>query len=65
MLSTPVVEGFNIFAWLAPVFISLIGLGIIITYMKIGKTEISDIKNSSNKKIKYNDDIERELKDLD
>ena len=65
VLSTPVVEGFNIFAWLAPVFISLIGLGIIITYMKIGKTEISAIKNSSNKKIKYNDDIERELKKLD
>ena len=65
VLSIPVAEGFNIFAWLAPVFISLIGLGIIITYMKIGKTEISAIKNSSNKKIKYNDDIERELKDLD
>ena len=65
VLSTPVVEGFNIIAWLAPFFISLMGLGIIITYMKTGKKEISTIKNYSNKKIKYNDDIERELKEFD
>jgi cytochrome c-type biogenesis protein CcmH/NrfF len=65
VLSTPVVEGFNIFAWLAPFFMSLMGLGIIITYMKTGKKEISTIKNYSNKKIKYNDDIERELKEFD
>ena len=65
VLSIPVVEGFNIFAWLAPFFISLMGLGIIITYMKTGKKEISTIKNYSNKKIKYNDDIERELKEFD
>ncbi len=64
-MSTPVVEGFNIFAWLAPFFISLMGLGIIITYMKTGKKEISTINNYSNKKIKYNDDIERELKEFD
>ena len=33
--------------------------------MKTGKKEISTIKNYSNKKIKYNDDIERELKEFD
>ena len=65
VLSIPVAEGFNIFAWLAPLFFGLLSIFIIITYMKTSKNKTIPIVNSSNSNIKYNDEIERELKALD
>ena len=65
VLSVPVAEGFNIFAWLAPLFFGLLSIFIIITYMKTSKNEPIPIVNSSDSNIKYNDEIERELKALD
>jgi|TARA_B100001964_G_C14243406_1_gene606198 cytochrome c-type biogenesis protein CcmH len=65
VLSIPVAEGFNIFAWLAPLFFGLLSIFIIITYMRTSKNETIPIVNSSNSNIKYNDEIERELKALD
>ena len=65
VLSIPVAEGFNIFAWLAPLFFGLLSIFIIITYMKTSKNEPIPIVNSSDSNIKYNDEIERELKALD
>ena len=65
VLSIPVAEGFNIFAWLAPLFFGLLSIFIIITYMKTSKNEPITIVNSSDSNIKYNDEIERELKALD
>ena len=65
VLSIPVAEGFNIFAWLAPLFFGLLSIFIIITYMRTSKNETIPIVNSSNSNIKYNDEIERELKELD
>ena len=65
VLSIPVAEGFNIFAWLAPLFFGLLSIFIIITYMRTSKNETIPMVNSSNSNIKYNDEIERELKALD
>jgi len=65
VLSIPVAEGFNIFAWLAPLFFGLLSTFIIITYMRTSKNETTPIVNSSDSNIKYNDEIERELKALD
>ena len=65
VLSIPVAEGFNIFAWLAPLFFGLLSIFIIITYMRTSKNETIPIVNSLNSNIKYNDEIERELKALD
>jgi len=65
VLSIPVAEGFNIFAWLAPLFFGLLSIFIIITYMRTSKKETIPIVNSSDSNIKYNDEIERELKALD
>lgn len=65
VLSIPVAEGFNIFAWLAPLFFGLLSIFIIINYMKTSKNEPIPIVNSSDSNIKYNDEIERELKALD
>ncbi|MAQ74436.1 MAG: hypothetical protein CMG22_04260 [Candidatus Marinimicrobia bacterium] len=65
VLSIPVAEGFNIFAWLAPLFFGLLSIFIIIIYMKTSKNKTIPIVNSSDSNIKYNDEIERELKALD
>ena len=65
ILSIPVAEGFNIFAWLAPLFFGLLSIFIIITYMKTSKNKTIPIVNSSDSNIKYNDEIEHELKALD
>ena len=65
VLSIPVAEGFNIFSWLAPLFFVLLSIFIIINYMKTSKNEPIPIVNSSDSNIKYNDEIERELKALD
>ena len=65
VLSIPVAEGFNIFAWLAPLFFGLLSIFIIITYMKTSKNKTISIVNSSDSNIKYNDEIEHELKALD
>ena len=65
VLSIPVAEGFNIFAWLAPLFFGLLSIFIIITYMITSKNKTIPIVNSSDSNIKYNDEIEHELKALD
>ena len=65
VLSIPVAQGFNVFAWLTPLFFGFLGLFIIYKYMRTSKAEMSPIINSTNSKVKYNDEIERELKELD
>ena len=65
VLSIPVAQGFNIFAWLTPLFFGFLGLFIIYKYMRTSKAEMRPIINSTNSKVKYNDEIERELKELD
>ena len=65
VLSIPVAQGFNVFAWLTPLFFGFLGLFIIYKYMRTSKDEMRPIINSTNSKVKYNDEIERELKELD
>ena len=65
VLSIPVAQGFNVFAWLTPLFFGFLGLFIIYKYMRTSKAEMRPIINSINSKVKYNDEIERELKELD
>ena len=65
VLSIPVAQGFNIFAWLTPLFFGFLGLLIIFTYMRTSKNDVSPMINSSKSNVKYNDEIERELKELD
>ena len=65
VLSSPVVEGFNFFAWLAPIFISILCFITLIIFIKSpqGTVKTKIFKDDLN--IKYNDQIEKELKDLD
>jgi len=65
VLSIPVAQGFNVFAWLTPLFFGFLGLFIIYKYMRTSKAEMRPIINSTNSKVKYNNEIERELKELD
>ena len=64
VLAVPVAEGFNYFAWIAPIFIGLLGLTIILFYIKTTK-EKPPIVESTDDSITYSDQIERELKEMD
>ena len=64
VLAVPVAEGFNYFAWIAPIFIGILGLTIILIYIKTTK-EKPPIVESTNDSFAYNDQIERELKEMD
>ncbi len=64
VLAVPVAEGFNYFAWIAPIFIGLLGLTIILIYIKTTK-EKPPIVKSTNDSFAYSDQIERELKEMD
>lgn len=64
VLAVPVAEGFNYFAWIAPIFIGLLGLTIILIYIKTTK-EKPPIVETTDDSIAYGDQIERELKEMD
>lgn len=64
VLAVPKAEGFNIFAWIAPIFIFGLGLTIIFLYMRTSKDNLTPILNADDT-IAYSDEIEQELKDLD
>jgi len=65
VLSSPVAEGFNFFAWLAPIFISILSFITIVLYIKSPERDIKTRIFKDDLNIKYNDQIEKELKNLD
>ena len=65
VLASPVVEGFNFFAWLAPIFISILCFIILVTYIRSPQGTIKGKIINKDLSIKYNDQIEKELKNLD
>ncbi|MDB9884270.1 cytochrome c-type biogenesis protein CcmH [Candidatus Marinimicrobia bacterium] len=65
VLSSPVAEGFNFFAWLAPIFISILSFITIVLYIKSPEKDIKTRIFKDDLNIKYNDQIEKELKNLD
>lgn len=65
VLAVPKAEGFNIFAWIAPIFIFGLGLTIIFLYMRTDKNSKDSGPSITNDSIAFSDEIERELKDFD
>ena len=65
VLASPVVEGFNFFAWLAPIFISILCFFILVTYIRSPEGTIKAKIIDKDLSIKYSDQIEKELKNLD
>ncbi|MEE8437443.1 MAG: cytochrome c-type biogenesis protein CcmH [Candidatus Neomarinimicrobiota bacterium] len=63
ILAVPVAKGFNLLAWLAPVFIGVIALGVIFMYVKTNAGKKEEIQ--LEKDVLHSEQIERELKELD
>jgi len=64
ILAMPEAEGFNVFAWLAPVIIFVLGGMVMYAYFKSPHQTPAEYLNT-NENIKFSDEIESELKDLD
>ena len=64
VLAIPVAEGFNYFAWIAPIFMGLLGITIIFVYIRTTK-ETPAIIETLDATVTYGDQIERELKEMD
>ena len=64
VLAIPVMSGFNILAWIAPILIGLIGILIWYLYLNSPSTIVKPIKNEYND-IPNIDQIEQELKEME
>ena len=64
VLAIHVAEGFNYFAWIAPIFMGLLGITIIFVYIRTTK-ETPAIIETLDATVTYSDQIERELKEMD
>ena len=64
ILAMPEAEGFNVFAWLAPVIIFVLGGTVMYAYFRSSHQTPAEYLNTDDN-IKFSDEIESELKDLD
>ena len=64
ILAIPIAKGFNIMVWVAPIIVGLLAIGILIIYLKSPQTEPESVIFTSSD-IPFDDEIERELKEMD
>ena len=64
ILAIPIAKGFNIMVWVAPIIVGLLAIGILIIYLKSPQTEPESVIFTSLD-IPFDDEIERELKEMD
>ena len=64
ILAIPIAKGFNIMVWVAPIIVGLLAVGVLIIYLKSPQTESEPVIFTSSD-IPFDDEIERELKELD
>lgn len=65
ILAMPEAEGFNVFAWLAPIIIFVFGGIIMYRYLKGSDQTAIEQVTLNGESIKFSNEIESELKDLD
>ena len=67
ILAVPVAQGFNVMAWLVPIFIAIIGVIFLVLYFKSSGSISLDLKSAGkvDESIPYDEQIEKELKNLD
>ena len=65
VLALPKTEGFNLFAWIAPMMIAVLGFTIINVYINSKNDVEENLEFSKDNSIDYSDQIESDLKDLD
>ena len=64
ILAIPIAKGFNIMVWVATIIVGLLAIGILIIYLKSPQTEPESVIFTSSD-IPFDDEIERELKEMD
>ena len=64
ILAVPVMKGFNVMVWIAPVLVGLLSIGILGIYLKTPRAEPESV-TFTPLDIPFDDEIERELKELD
>ncbi len=64
ILATPVASGFNLLAWITPIVIGLIGLGIIFVFIRTPKETPAEVA-PPEETTPFDDEIEKELKEFD
>ena len=64
ILAIPIAKGFNIMVWVAPIIVGLLAIGILIIYLKSPQTEPEPVIFTSSD-IPFDNEIERELKEMD
>ena len=64
ILAIPIAKGFNIMVWVAPIIVGLLAIGILIIYLKSPQTEPESVIFTSSD-IPFDNEIERELKEMD
>jgi cytochrome c-type biogenesis protein CcmH/NrfF len=57
-------KGFNVMVWIAPVLVGLLSIGILVIYLKTPQAEPESVTFTPSD-ILFDDEIERELKELD
>jgi hypothetical protein len=65
ILAMPEAEGFNVFAWLAPIIIFVFGGIVMYAYLKDSGQKAIESTTLDEENIKFSNEIESELKDLD
>ncbi len=67
ILAVPVAQGFNLMAWLAPGIIAVAGLFILVIYLRSPhkSNTISTIADTSDTTIPFDEQIEKELREMD
>ena len=65
ILAMPEAEGFNVFAWLAPIIIFVFGGIVMYAYLKGSDQTAIESATLNEENIKFSNEIESELKDLD
>ena len=65
VLALPKTEGFNLFAWIAPMMIAVLGFTIITVYIKSKNDVEENLEFSKDNSSDYSDQIESDLKNLD
>ncbi|NOZ75723.1 MAG: hypothetical protein GXO90_10210 [FCB group bacterium] len=64
ILAVPVASGFNLLAWITPLVIGIIGLGIIFVFIRTPKDTPKEVPEEG-KPTPFDNEIEKELKEFD
>lgn len=66
ILASPKASGFNLMAWFAPILIALAGIAVFANYLRAPKkATVKSTPGQQQENVPHDDQIERELKQLD